>query len=131
MIQNLQKLPLVKLRNFYQELRNYFQILEIINLLEHILQKIPAEKLAGHFHDTQGVAIDNIKVALEYGLRTFDSSVGGLGGCPYAPGASGNVATEKLVSFLKKYGYQTKVDEEQINFVASFVKNLLKNKQII
>ena len=104
---------------------------KIINLLEHILQKIPAEKLAGHFHDTQDVAIDNIKVALEYGLRTFDSSVGGLGGCPYAPGASGNVATEKLVSFLKKYGYQTKVNEERINFVASFVKNLLKNKQII
>ena len=104
---------------------------KIINLLEHILQKIPAEKLAGHFHDTQDVAIDNIKVALEYGLRTFDSSVGGLGGCPYAPGASGNVATEKLVSFLKKYGYQTKVNEERINFVASLVKNLLKNKQII
>ena len=93
--------------------------------------KNSCRKLAGHFHDTQDVAIDNIKVALEYGLRTFDSSGGGLGGCPYAPGASGNVATEKLVSFLKKYGYQTKVDEERINFVASFVKNLLKNKQII
>ena len=80
--------------------------------------------------ETLDATIVGILVALEYGLRTFDSSVGGLGGCPYAPGASGNVATEKLVSFLKKYGYQTKVNEERINFVASFVKNLLKNKQI-
>ena len=61
---------------------------------------IPAEKLAGHFHDTYGQAIANCLVALEAGIRTFDSSVGGLGGCPYSKGATGNVATEDLVYWL-------------------------------
>ena len=99
-------------------------------LLESILKYIPTNKLAGHFHDTKEMALENIRVALDYGLRTFDSSVGGLGGCPYAPGASGNVATEAVVKLLKKLGYQTKLDEECINSVALFAKNLIKNKDI-
>ena len=97
-------------------------------LLENILKYIPAQKLAGHFHDTKEMALENIRVALDYGLRIFDSSVGGLGGCPYAPGASGNVATEAVVKLLKKLGYQTKLDEECIKSVALFAKNLIKNK---
>lgn len=60
-------------------------------------RKLPAEKLAAHFHDTYGQAIVNCLVALEAGIRTFDSSVAGLGGCPYSKGATGNVATEDLV----------------------------------
>ena len=99
-------------------------------LLESILKYIPTNKLAGHFHDTKEMALENIRVALDYGLRTFDSSVGGLGGCPYAPGASGNVATEAVVKLLKKLGYQTKLDEECINSVALFAKNLIKNQDI-
>jgi len=99
-------------------------------LLESILKYIPTNKLAGHFHDTKEMALENIRVALDYGLRTFDSSVGGLGGCPYAPGASGNVATEAVVKLLKKLGYQKKLDEECINSVALFAKNLIKNKDI-
>ena len=68
-------------------------------LLHHLISQrgIPAEKLAGHFHDTYGQAIVNCLVALEAGVRTFDSSVAGLGGCPYSKGATGNVATEDLV----------------------------------
>ena len=99
-------------------------------LLESILKYIPTNKLAGHFHDTKEMALENIRVALDYGLRTFDSSVGGLGGCPYAPGASGNVATEAVVKLLKKLGYQTKLDEECINSVALFAKNLIKYQDI-
>ena len=62
-------------------------------MLTAVLAAIPAAKLAGHFHDTSGRALDNIGVALERGIRVFDASVGGLGGCPYAPGAKGNVDT--------------------------------------
>ena len=98
---------------------------QIEMLLENILKYIPVEQLAGHFHDTKEFALENIKVALDYGLRTFDASVGGLGGCPYAPGASGNVATEVVVKLLKELGYRTKLDEESINSVASFAKSLI------
>jgi hydroxymethylglutaryl-CoA lyase len=68
------------------------------------------ERIALHLHDTRGTALANIAVALEEGVRSFDSAVGGLGGCPYAPGASGNVATEDLVSMLHGMGVQTGVD---------------------
>ncbi len=68
---------------------------------------IPAEKLAGHFHDTSGRALDNIEVALQHGVRVFDAAVGGLGGCPYAPGAAGNVATEAVHRRLEQMGYET------------------------
>lgn len=71
-------------------------------------------KLAMHMHDTRGTALANIVVGLEMGLRTFDASVGGLGGCPYAPGAAGNVATEDLVFMLQGMGIQTGVDLERI-----------------
>jgi hydroxymethylglutaryl-CoA lyase len=66
-------------------------------LLKVLLHHIPADKLAGHFHDTYGQAVANVVKAFEMGIRTFDSSVAGLGGCPYAKGAKGNVATEDLV----------------------------------
>ena len=71
---------------------------------------IPSSSLAGHFHDTYGQAIANVWAAYETGIRTFDSSVGGLGGCPYAPGAKGNVATEDLVYSLHQAGIDTGVD---------------------
>jgi hydroxymethylglutaryl-CoA lyase len=69
-----------------------------------------ASRLAGHFHDTRGTALVNTARALELGVRTFDSSIAGLGGCPFAPGASGNLATEDLVYFMKESGMQTGID---------------------
>ncbi|KAF1045538.1 hydroxymethylglutaryl-CoA lyase [Xylophilus sp.] len=79
-------------------------------LLEACLREIPARQLAGHFHDTYGTAIANACAALDMGLRIFDSSVAGLGGCPYAAGASGNVASEDLVHTLHAMGYETGID---------------------
>jgi hydroxymethylglutaryl-CoA lyase len=79
-------------------------------MLEACLAHMPADVLAGHFHDTYGTAIANIAESLRWGLRIFDSSVSGLGGCPYAVGASGNVATEDVVYLLENMGYRTGVD---------------------
>jgi hydroxymethylglutaryl-CoA lyase len=71
---------------------------------------VPVERLAGHFHDTSGHALENIEVALAQGVRVFDAAVGGLGGCPYAPGAAGNVATEAVHTRLAAIGYETGLD---------------------
>lgn len=79
-------------------------------MLMAVLEAAPAERLAGHFHDTSGRALDNIEVALGHGLRVFDAAVGGLGGCPYAPGAAGNVATEAVHARLTALGYETGLD---------------------
>jgi hydroxymethylglutaryl-CoA lyase len=79
-------------------------------LLEGLLARARPEQLALHMHDTRGTALANVLVGLEAGLTTFDASVGGLGGCPYAPGASGNLATEDLVYMLHGMGYETGVD---------------------
>lgn len=79
-------------------------------MLRAVLQEMPAAQLAGHYHDTAGRALDNIEVSLDAGLRVFDAAVGGLGGCPYAPGAKGNVATEKVVARLAELGYATGLD---------------------
>jgi hydroxymethylglutaryl-CoA lyase len=83
------------------------QVQGVIGIL---LQVIPSSKLAMHFHDTRGSALANTLAALEMGIATFDASSGGLGGCPYAPGASGNMATEDLVYMLEKMGIDTAVD---------------------
>jgi hydroxymethylglutaryl-CoA lyase len=79
-------------------------------MLDAVLRALPPEKLAGHFHDTGGRALENIAVSLERGLRVFDASAGGLGGCPYAPGAAGNVATERVAAWLKAEGWETGLD---------------------
>jgi hydroxymethylglutaryl-CoA lyase len=86
--------------------------LQTRKLVERFLAGIPAEKLALHFHDTRGTALANALVGLELGVRDFDSSVGGLGGCPYAPGAAGNLATEDLVFMLHGMGIRTGIDLE-------------------
>jgi len=78
------------------------------------LGEIPAEQIALHLHDTRGTALANVMVGLELGIRTFDASVGGLGGCPYAPGAAGNLATEDLVYTLHGMGIETGIDLEQL-----------------
>lgn len=82
------------------------------NILKLFLSEFPAERLALHFHDTRGTALANVIVGLECGIRTFDASVAGLGGCPYAPGAAGNLATEDLVYTLHGMGVGTGIDLE-------------------
>ena len=79
------------------------------------------EDIAMHFHDTYGQALVNTAVALEHGIRTFDSSVGGLGGCPYSPGATGNVATENVVYFMETLGMDTGVDLDAMSDIGSWI----------
>lgn len=83
-------------------------------LVRALRQELPLDKLALHLHDTRGTALANIAAALEEGVRSFDSAAGGLGGCPYAPGASGNVATEDLVYMLHGMGVSTGIDLEKL-----------------
>jgi hydroxymethylglutaryl-CoA lyase len=84
--------------------------MQVQGVIGVLLQAIPASRLAMHFHDTRGTALANTLAALEMGIATFDASAGGLGGCPYAPGASGNLATEDLVYMLDAMAIETGVD---------------------
>ena len=88
--------------------------------------EVPVSALAGHFHDTYGMAVANVQAALEAGVRVFDSSVSGLGGCPYSPGATGNVATEELVYLLERQGLATGVDLERLIEVGVFIDSQLQ-----
>ena len=91
----------------------------IARMLLAVRDVVPVGRLAGHYHDTNGRAIENIDVSLSLGLRTFDAAVGGLGGCPFAPGASGNVATEAVATHLAALGYETGLDLDVINEAAA------------
>lgn len=86
---------------------------------------IPSHKLAGHFHDTRGTALANVISSLDYGIKKFDTSVGGLGGCPYAPGAAGNLATEDLAYCLERMGYSTGLDLKALIQTARWLQNNL------
>lgn len=87
---------------------------QVRRVLEALLAQVPVDRLAVHFHDTRGMGIANVAAALEMGIRTVDSSAGGLGGCPYAPGATGNIATEDLLYLLSGLGYDTGVDAGRV-----------------
>jgi len=91
-------------------------------MLAAVLEVVPAERLAGHFHDTAGRALDNIEASLARGLRVFDAAVGGLGGCPYAPGAAGNVATEAVHDRLIALGYETGLDRDVLDKAAEMAR---------
>ena len=97
-------------------------------LLDTITKKIAREKLAVHFHDTYGQALVNIYAALDYGMSVIDSSVSGLGGCPYAQGASGNVATEDVVYMLQGLGIETGVDLKKLVDVGQFISEIIGKK---
>ena len=84
--------------------------LEVDRLLNVLSAEIGPEHIALHFHDTNGLAIANVMIGLDYGVTVFDSAAGGLGGCPFAPGAPGNLATEKLLALLEGLGMETGVD---------------------
>ena len=96
----------------------------VARMLDAVLQVVPADRLAGHFHDTNGEALANIEVALDRGLRVFDAAVGGLGGCPYAPGAKGNVATESVAARLTALGIDTGLDAQVLDRAATFARGL-------
>ena len=95
-------------------------------MLDAVLAVMPVRCLAGHFHDTGGRALDNIAVSLERGLRVFDSAIAGLGGCPYAPGAKGNVATEAVVTLLHEHGFETGLDRDRLAHASAFGQSLRK-----
>lgn len=93
-------------------------------MLDAVLAIAPADRLAGHYHDTGGRACDNVLVSLDKGLRTFDSAVSGLGGCPYAPGAKGNVATESVVNTLHGQGLHTGLAMDALAKASAFARTL-------
>ncbi|MCE5173319.1 hydroxymethylglutaryl-CoA lyase [Paenibacillus profundus] len=95
---------------------------QVQGVLDILLQRFDAKKLALHFHDTRGTALANILVSMDMGITTFDASVGGLGGCPYAPGASGNVASEDLLYMLDEMGIRTGVNQEKLLSAARFIQ---------
>ncbi len=92
--------------------------------IEAVLAELPPGRLAGHFHDTGGRALDNIAMSLDLGLRVFDASVGGLGGCPYAPGAAGNVATEAVQDWLERRGWRTGLDGAVVALAAGMARKM-------
>jgi hydroxymethylglutaryl-CoA lyase len=99
--------------------------IRMAHLLETVMKQVPASQLAVHCHDTYGQALANILVSLQMGISVVDSSVGGLGGCPYAKGASGNVATEDVVFMLTEMGIETGIDLSALNAIARDMSVLL------
>jgi hydroxymethylglutaryl-CoA lyase len=97
-------------------------------MIEACAKRVPAEKLAGHYHDTYGQALANIYASMELGVATFDSSVAGLGGCPYAKGASGNVATEDVVYMMQGQGIETGIDLDKLVDAGLWISSFLKRK---
>ncbi len=100
------------------------QVIDVISLLVNE-GAIPVEQLAVHFHDTRGTALANVLMALQLGISIVDASAGGLGGCPYAPGAAGNLATEDLLYMLHGMGIQTGVDLDKVVAATRFIAPLL------
>jgi isopropylmalate/homocitrate/citramalate synthase len=98
------------------------QVDELVPLLN---AKIPLEQIAFHFHDTRGTALANLYAALLHGVSNFDSSAGGLGGCPYAPGATGNVGTEDVLYMLDGLGIDTGVDITKVRAASRFISGVL------
>ena len=95
-------------------------------MIEACTKRMPAQQLAGHYHDTYGQALANIYASMEIGVATFDSSVSGLGGCPYAKGASGNVATEDVLYMLAGLGIETGVDLDKVVEIGAWISSVLK-----
>jgi hydroxymethylglutaryl-CoA lyase len=97
----------------------------VLAMLETVAARVPLAQLAGHYHDTWGMAVANVAASYAFGLRVFDASVSGLGGCPYAKGASGNVATEDIVYLLQGLGADTGVDLAKLVEVSAWISGVL------
>jgi hydroxymethylglutaryl-CoA lyase len=100
----------------------------VLRMLDAVSREVPVERLAGHYHDTYGMAVANVFASYQFGLRVFDSSVAGLGGCPYARGATGNVATEDVVALLHGLGAHTGVDLQALAECGAWICSLLKRE---
>jgi isopropylmalate/homocitrate/citramalate synthase len=98
---------------------------QVDELVPMLAREIPIAKLAFHFHDTRGTALANVYAALQHGIAIFDSSSGGLGGCPYAPGATGNLGTEDLLYMLHGMGIETGVDLAKVRAASRFISGVL------
>jgi hydroxymethylglutaryl-CoA lyase len=101
---------------------------QVAPVLDAVTAGIPLEQVALHFHDTRGTALANVLAGLDYGVTTFDSSAGGLGGCPFAPGAAGNLATEDLLYMLDGLGIATGVDLSGITTASRFIETKLDHR---
>jgi hydroxymethylglutaryl-CoA lyase len=102
----------------------------VYDVIGPILREVEADALAVHFHDTRGTALANVLVALQLGISTVDSSSAGLGGCPYAPGASGNLATEDLLYMLNGMGIATGVNIEKVAAASKYISSILDSKPV-
>jgi hydroxymethylglutaryl-CoA lyase len=101
---------------------------QVARVLEAVLARIPVNTIALHFHDTRGTALANVLAALPYGITTFDASAGGLGGCPFAPGAAGNLATDDLIYMLDGLGIETRVSLAALAEASAFIAERLDHR---
>jgi hydroxymethylglutaryl-CoA lyase len=101
---------------------------QVAAVLDELLEAVPVERLALHFHDTRGTALANVLAALSSGVRTFDASAGGLGGCPFAPGAAGNLATDDLIYMLDGLGVQTGVSLARLSDATAFIASRIEHR---
>jgi hydroxymethylglutaryl-CoA lyase len=102
--------------------------LEVKQLLDRLVADFGAERLSAHFHDTRAMALANVWAGIESGLRKFDSSIAGLGGCPFAPGAAGNLATEDLVNMLHQMGFETGIDAVKLMTAVDLASQLMERQ---
>jgi hydroxymethylglutaryl-CoA lyase len=98
---------------------------EITRVVEQVGKFVAVDRLAVHLHDTRGLGLANLRAALESGVRRFDTSIGGLGGCPFIPGAKGNISTEQTVDALESMGFRTGVDLQGLDTVRAELAQLL------
>jgi len=101
---------------------------QVPRVLDAVLARVPVERVALHFHDTRGTALANVHAALPYGIATFDASAGGLGGCPYAPGAAGNLATDDLVYMLDGMGIESGVSLDALGHASAFIESKVDHR---
>jgi hydroxymethylglutaryl-CoA lyase len=101
---------------------------QVPRVLDAVLAKIPVAEVALHFHDTRGTALANVLASLPYGVSTFDASAGGLGGCPYAPGAAGNLATDDLIYMLDGLGIETGVSLAAVSEASAFIASKIDHR---
>jgi hydroxymethylglutaryl-CoA lyase len=101
---------------------------QVPRVLDAVLARVPVHQIALHFHDTRGTALANVLASLPYGIATFDAAAGGLGGCPYAPGAAGNLATEDLIYMLDGLGVETGVSLAAVSHASSFIGSKIDHR---
>jgi hydroxymethylglutaryl-CoA lyase len=101
---------------------------QVPRVLEAVLARVPADRLALHYHDTRGTALANVLASLPFGITTYDASSGGLGGCPYAPGAAGNLATDDLIYMLDGLGIETGVSLAAVSEASAFIASKIDHR---